>query len=79
MFFGFYICDLYILGTGKKGGMLSVFLMGCFDEKNKLWKTVTKVSGFDDKTMKELQVFLFIFGNLWKFFIKFEKLICRQT
>lgn len=32
--------------------------MGCFDEKNKLWKTVTKVSGFDDKTMKELQVFL---------------------
>lgn len=38
--------------------MLSVFLMGCFDEKNKLWKTVTKVSGFDDKTMKKLQVFL---------------------
>lgn len=58
----------YFLGTGKKGGMLSVFLMGCFDEENKLWKTVTKVSGFDDKTMKELQVFL---SN---FFFKFVEI-----
>lgn len=42
--------------------------MGCFDEENKLWKTVTKVSGFDDKTMKELQVFL---SN---FFFKFVEI-----
>lgn len=57
MLFSFFLKK----GTGKKGGMLSVFLMGCFDEKSKLWKTVTKVSGFDDKTMKDLQVFSFFF------------------
>lgn len=40
-------CDLVVLGgwygTGKKGGMLSVFLMGTQDRQTKTWKTVTKV------------------------------------
>ncbi|KAJ6638894.1 DNA ligase 3 [Pseudolycoriella hygida] len=52
--------DLVVLGawfgTGKKGGMLSIFLMGCFDEKQKLWKTVTKVhTGLDDAAMEKMQ------------------------
>lgn len=52
--------DLVVLGgwfgTGKKGGMLSIFLMGCYDTRGKLWKTVTKVhSGLDDKEMEDLQ------------------------
>lgn len=43
-------------GTGKKGGLLSIFLMGCYDEDNRVWKTVTKAhSGLDDKTIDELQ------------------------
>ena len=41
---------------GKRGGNLSVFLMGCYDEKNNIWKTVTKVhTGHDDKTLDRLQ------------------------
>lgn len=45
--------DLVVLGawfgSGKKGGILSIFLMGCYDSRDKLWKTVTKVhSGLDD-------------------------------
>lgn len=56
--------DLVVLGawfgTGKKGGMLSIFLMGCFDENRKMWKTVTKVhTGLDDAAMEKLQVNLF--------------------
>lgn len=47
--------DLVVLGasygSGNKGGVLSIFLMGCFDPRDKLWKTVTKVhTGLDDKT-----------------------------
>ncbi|XP_073971011.1 DNA ligase 3 isoform X2 [Rhodnius prolixus] len=52
--------DLVVLGawygTGQKGGMMSVFLMGCYDERNARWCTVTKVhTGHDDKTLKRLQ------------------------
>ena len=48
--------DLVVLGayygTGKKGGMKSVFLMGVYDEKQDKWLTVTKVgNGFDEKTL----------------------------
>lgn len=51
--------DLVVLGawygTGKMGGQYSIFLMGCFDSKNHLWKTVTKVhSGLDDKQMEKM-------------------------
>lgn len=52
--------DLIVLGafygTGKKGGMMSVFLMGCYDPFTKKFKTVTKVhTGHDDKTLERLQ------------------------
>ncbi|KAJ9577033.1 hypothetical protein L9F63_006381 [Diploptera punctata] len=52
--------DLVVLGawfgTGQKGGMMSVFLMGCFDPNRKVWCTVTKVhTGHDDKTLERLQ------------------------
>lgn len=52
--------DLIVLGawfgTGKKGGMMSVFLMGCYDEYTKKFVTVTKVhTGHDDKTLEQLQ------------------------
>ncbi|XP_046733837.1 DNA ligase 3-like [Diprion similis] len=52
--------DLVVLGawygTGKKGGMMSVFLMGCFDEDRNRWVTVTKVhTGHDDVTLDRLQ------------------------
>lgn len=58
----FVFCCCFISGTGKKGGMLSIFLMGCYDKISKLWKTVTKVhSGLDDKTMDDLKVCIFIF------------------
>lgn len=48
--------DLVILGswygTGKMGGIYSIFLMGCYDESKRIWKTVTKVhSGLDDRQM----------------------------
>ncbi|KAH8388332.1 hypothetical protein KR093_004286 [Drosophila rubida] len=51
--------DLVVLGawygSGKKGGVLSIFLMGCYDARDKLWKTVTKVhSGLDDATNDEI-------------------------
>ncbi|TMW41098.1 hypothetical protein DOY81_013820, partial [Sarcophaga bullata] len=51
--------DLVVLGasygSGKKGGILSIFLMGCYDPRDKLWKTVTKVhTGLDDKTRLEM-------------------------
>lgn len=53
--------DLVVLGSwygsGKKGGMHSIFLMGCYDTKMKIWKTVTKVhTGLDDKEMTLIQV-----------------------
>ncbi|XP_037975732.2 DNA ligase 3 [Plutella xylostella] len=52
--------DLVVLGawfgTGKKGGMMSVFLMGCLDTRRKIWVTVTKVhTGHDDSTLERLQ------------------------
>ncbi|XP_047532095.1 DNA ligase 3 [Vanessa atalanta] len=52
--------DLVVLGawfgTGKKGGMMSVFLMGCLDTRRNRWVTVTKVhTGHDDNTLERLQ------------------------
>ncbi|XP_039750225.1 DNA ligase 3 [Pararge aegeria] len=52
--------DLVVLGawfgTGKKGGMMSVFLMGCLDTHRNYWVTVTKVhTGHDDSTLERLQ------------------------
>ncbi|KAG6465347.1 hypothetical protein O3G_MSEX015090 [Manduca sexta] len=52
--------DLVVLGawfgTGKKGGMMSVFLMGCLDKQRNKWVTVTKVhTGHDDSTLERLQ------------------------
>ncbi|EFN89653.1 DNA ligase 3 [Harpegnathos saltator] len=52
--------DLVVLGawygTGNKGGMMSIFLMGCYDEKSDKWLTVTKVhTGHDDATLAALQ------------------------
>ncbi|GAB1868521.1 DNA ligase [Camponotus japonicus] len=52
--------DLVVLGawygTGNKGGMLSIFLMGCYDEERDKWLTVTKVhTGHDDTTLMALQ------------------------
>ncbi|VVC27205.1 Nucleic acid-binding, OB-fold,BRCT domain,DNA ligase 3, BRCT domain,DNA ligase, ATP-dependent,DNA [Cinara cedri] len=52
--------DLVVLGawfgTGNKGGMMSIFLMGCYDKAKKVWCTVTKVhGGHDDKTLEKLQ------------------------
>ncbi|CAG9579688.1 unnamed protein product [Danaus chrysippus] len=52
--------DLIVLGawfgTGKKGGMMSVFLMGCLDKFRNKWVTVTKVhTGHDDSTLERLQ------------------------
>lgn len=51
--------DLVVLGafygTGKMGNRFSIFLMGCYDEKLKVWKTVTKVhGGLDDATMEKM-------------------------
>ena len=52
--------DLVVLGayygTGNKGGMKSVYLMGVYNEKTHKWHTVTKVgNGFDDQTLAKLQ------------------------
>jgi DNA ligase-3 len=52
--------DLIVLGawygTGKKGGVMSIFLMGCYDEDSDKFCTVTKAStGHDDKTLERLQ------------------------
>ncbi|XP_063909442.1 DNA ligase 3 isoform X2 [Zophobas morio] len=52
--------DLIVLGawygTGKKGGIMSIFLMGCYDEDSDKFCTVSKVStGHDDKTLERLQ------------------------
>lgn len=63
--------DLVVLGawygTGKKGGMFSIFLMGCYD--GNVWKTVTKVhTGLDDKTLKKLQVNLLFFSIFYRIY-----------
>lgn len=52
--------DLIVLGawygTGKKGGMMSTFLMGAYNKFSKKFCTVTKVhTGHDDKTLERLQ------------------------
>ncbi|CAG9769457.1 unnamed protein product [Ceutorhynchus assimilis] len=52
--------DLIVLGawygTGQKGGMMSVFLMGCYNPNTRKFCTVTKVhTGHDDKTLERLQ------------------------
>ncbi|XP_071147828.1 DNA ligase 3-like [Mytilus edulis] len=52
--------DLIVLGayygTGNKGGIMSIFLLGAYDPHTKKFCTVTKChSGFDDKTLDELQ------------------------
>ncbi|GFQ96986.1 DNA ligase 3 [Trichonephila clavata] len=51
--------DLVVLGgyygTGKKGGIMSVFLMGCYNPVSEKWCTVTKVPGGDDQTLAKLQ------------------------
>lgn len=57
--------DLVVLGawfgTGKKGGILSIYLMGCWDERVRRWKTVTKVhTGLDDMTMDRMHVSTYI-------------------
>jgi len=51
--------DLLVLGayfgTGSKGGLMSVFLMGCLDEKTQTYKTVCKCgNGHDDQTIEDL-------------------------
>ncbi|XP_046850595.1 DNA ligase 3-like isoform X2 [Xenia sp. Carnegie-2017] len=51
--------DLVVLGayygTGNKGGMMSVFLMGTYDEISNSWLTVAKCgNGHDDKTLDEI-------------------------
>jgi ATP-dependent DNA ligase len=46
------VCLGAYYGTGNKGGLMSVFLMGVYNEKKDCWQTVTKVgNGFDDKTL----------------------------
>ncbi|XP_036922411.1 DNA ligase 3 isoform X2 [Sturnira hondurensis] len=52
--------DLVVLGAfygqGSKGGMMSIFLMGCYDPSSEKWCTVTKCSGgHDDATLARLQ------------------------
>jgi DNA ligase-3 len=52
--------DLLVLGsyfgTGSRGGIMGSFLMGCYDEESKTYKTVCKVAnGFDDETLDGLQ------------------------
>lgn len=52
--------DLVVLGayygTGSKGGMMSVFLMGVWDEHQGVWRTVCKCgNGHDDAKLLELQ------------------------
>ncbi|KAK7600957.1 hypothetical protein V9T40_008398 [Parthenolecanium corni] len=51
--------DLVVLGawygTGQKGGMMNVFLLGCFNPDDRSWRSVTKVHGHDDETLKALQ------------------------
>ncbi|XP_076451969.1 DNA ligase 3-like [Babylonia areolata] len=52
--------DLIVLGayygTGNKGGLMSIFLMGCYDPGTKTFCTVSKCgNGLDDKTLDQLQ------------------------
>ncbi|MEE6469725.1 hypothetical protein FKM82_008738 [Ascaphus truei] len=52
--------DLAVLGAfygkGNNGGIMSIFLMGCYDAQSQKWCTVTKCSsGYDDATLARLQ------------------------
>ncbi|KAM4797086.1 DNA ligase 3 [Rhinophrynus dorsalis] len=52
--------DLAVLGAfygkGANGGIMSIFLMGCYDPQSRKWCTVTKCSsGYDDATLARLQ------------------------
>uniref|UniRef100_A0A674CSD6 DNA ligase n=1 Tax=Salmo trutta TaxID=8032 RepID=A0A674CSD6_SALTR len=52
--------DLVVLGAfygkGSNGGIMSSFLMGCYDPNSKKWCTVTKCSGgYDDAMLTRLQ------------------------
>lgn len=52
--------DLVVLGAfygkGSNGGIMSSFLMGCYDPDSRKWCTVTKCSGgYDDATLARLQ------------------------
>ncbi|QRI42777.1 DNA ligase [Mudlarkpox virus] len=52
--------DLLVLGAyygkGNKSGLLSSFLMGCYDETSNKWCTVTKCSGgHTDAELKDIQ------------------------
>uniref|UniRef100_A0A8C5QM37 DNA ligase n=2 Tax=Leptobrachium leishanense TaxID=445787 RepID=A0A8C5QM37_9ANUR len=52
--------DLAVLGAfygkGANGGLMSIFLMGCYDPQIQKWCTVTKCSsGYDDATLARLQ------------------------
>ncbi|AAL69869.1 SPV130 DNA ligase-like ptorein [Swinepox virus] len=51
--------DLVVLGSyygkGSRGGIQSIFLMGCYDPNDCKWKTVTKCSGHDEETLKQIQ------------------------
>ncbi|XP_037323873.2 DNA ligase 3 [Pungitius pungitius] len=52
--------DLVVLGAfygkGSNGGIMSSFLMGCYDPHSRKWCTVTKCSGgYDDATLARLQ------------------------
>uniref|UniRef100_A0A1A8G202 DNA ligase n=1 Tax=Nothobranchius korthausae TaxID=1143690 RepID=A0A1A8G202_9TELE len=52
--------DLVVLGAfygkGSNGGIMSSFLMGCYDPASKKWCTVTKCSGgYDDAMLARLQ------------------------
>ena len=47
-------------GTGRRavaaGGLVSVFLMGCYDKASKTWKTVCKCgNGFEDEELDQFQ------------------------
>nr|WGO62757.1 DNA ligase 3-like protein [Wadden Sea poxvirus] len=51
--------DLVVLGSyygkGSKGGSMSIFLMGCYNDHDNKWYTVTKCSGHDIQTLKKIQ------------------------
>ncbi len=75
--------DLVVLGawygTGKKGGMLSIFLMGCFDKTQNVWKTVTKVhTGLDDAAMEKIQVSTIMYFIVL-LFINIERLVLSPS
>ncbi|GLH15713.1 DNA ligase [Gryllus bimaculatus] len=56
LFLVFIFLAFFSLSVNFSGGMMSVFLMGCWDPAHKVWCTVTKVhTGHDDKTLEQLQ------------------------